>query len=114
MKRTAILIAACLAALPSLSIAQVPDFTLGYQWTFSGKEYALANTTLQESWLGKGINLVAVAGYETRQTIAPAFGFGLTYRLDARPVFADLGAFVLFPQKAQLDIGFGVVFGVKF
>lgn len=114
MRRTAILVAARLAAIPSLSLAQVPDFTLGYQWTFSGKEYALANTTLQESWLGNGINLVAVAGYETRQSVAPAFGFGLTYRLDARPVFADIGAFVLFPQKAQPDVGFGIVFGVKF
>lgn len=114
MKRL-LLIAAFVAAISPAATAQsVSDFTFGYQWTFSGKEYALVNTTLAESWLTKGVNLVAVAGYETRQSVAPAFGFGLTYRVDARPVFADLGAFVLFPQKAQPDIGFGVVFGVKF
>ena len=106
---------ACVAViLPAATAQSASDFTFGYQWTFSGKEYALANTTLAQSWLTKGVNLVGVAGYETRQTVAPAFGFGLTYRVDARPVFADLGAFVLFPQNAQPDIGFGVVFGVKF
>lgn len=115
MNRSALLLAICLALIPGFSRAEsAPSFSLGYQWSLSGKQYATVNTALREDWIAKGLTFNAVAGYETKTGTTPSFGFGITYRIDYRPAFLEAGAFVLFPQQSRPDVGIGLQFGVKF
>lgn len=116
MKKT-ILIAA-LTASTCIGLAQdkpaFEPFSIGYQWSLSGKQYATFNYDLRTDVFLKGLNFTGVAGYELKTGTQPSMGFGLTYRVDFDPVFMDVGAFVLFPQESRPDVGIGLQFGVKF
>lgn len=114
MKPTAILAAFALGSVAMGQSQQFEPFSVGYQWSFSGKQYATINYALREDvWL-KGLNFTGVAGYELKTGAQPSMGFGFTYRIDARPAYAEIGVFALFPQKQVPDFGIGLQFGVKF
>lgn len=108
MKITASILA--LAVAGSALAQEVPAFS--YQWSLSGKQY----TTVSQSFDRFGdVSFDLVAGTEVKRSAGvPMLGLGLSYRLDRPSWYATVGAFALFPQKAQPDLGFGVGFGVKF
>lgn len=104
-----------LAAIrPDVDQVRFQPFSVGYQWSLSGKQYATFNYDLRADFLAKGLTLTGVAGYELKTGAQPSMGFGLTTRVNFDPVFMDLGAFVLFPQNGRPDVGLGLQFGVKF
>lgn len=120
MKKT--LLIAALALTPTFLLASTewsvqnspPEFSLGYQWSLSGKEYATLNYGIRKDVFFKGLDFTAVAGYEVRTGTQPSMGFGFTYEIDLRPAFAQIGVFALFPQSGKPDVGLGLNFGVKF
>lgn len=114
--KKAVLIAALAVSASAFAqdIPQFQPFSVGYQWSLSGKQYATFNYDLRTDFLAKGLTLTGVAGYELKTGAQPSMGLGLTTRLNFDPVFMDLGAFMLFPQKDRPDVGIGLQFGVKF
>lgn len=103
-------ILAGLALVASSALAQeVPAFS--YQWSLSGKQYAVASQPIDR--LGP-FTFSFVGGTEVKTSNAPALGLGLSYRFDRERWYGGVGAFALFPQKSQPDLGFGIEFGVKF
>lgn len=107
MKAVASILALTLAG--SALAQDVPAFS--YQWSLSGKQYALASQPIDRFG---DFAFTLVGGTEVKTSNAPAFGFGLSYRLDRPRWYAGVGAFALFPQKSQPDLGLGVELGVKF
>lgn len=99
------------------SFAQSQPFEFNYQWTLSGKEYVTVSAPLYE--LGKGFSFDTVAGFDTRDNTAPAFGAGLSYNFANRQpyrgeIYAKAGVFLLMPQKATPDLGLGISVGYRF
>jgi len=93
-----------------------------YQFTFnrtlSGREYVTANLyTVARDVRGiRGLNLNALAGYETLAVGgAPAFGVGLQWETDfLDPFRLGVGVFVLGIQGTKPDAGVGLTFGIRF
>lgn len=97
----------------------VPDsFAITYQWSFSAKEYVLAERPVFTDAFGiKRLDFVAAAGYQLNTATIPTFGAGLAYTAEFSKegrVFARAGAYVLFPQKSKLDFSLGVSAGIRF
>jgi opacity protein-like surface antigen len=115
MKKTLFIAVMAMGAIAhAQDVPEFQPFSIGYQWSLSGKQYATFNYDLRTDFLAKGLNFTGVAGYELKTGAQPSMGFGLTYRLNFDPVFMDLGAFMLFPQNDRPDVGIGLQFGVKF
>jgi len=112
VKTTALL--ALIAITATVQAQTPPEFSLGYQWSLSGKEYATINYGIRKDVFFKGLDFTAVAGYEVRTGTQPSMGFGFTYEIDLRPAYAQVGVFALFPQSGKPDVGLGLNFGVRF
>lgn len=111
MKPTLLALALAVAVIPVTAQAQVQPFEVGYQWSLSGKQYAFVSQPLRP--IGP-LSFDAVGGYEIN-AVSPSLGFGFSYKLeDTSGFYLKAGAFMLFPQQAKPDLGFGLTFGVEF
>lgn len=109
MKQT--LLALAVIGTPIVAEAQVQPFEVGYQWSLSGKQYAVVSQPLRP--FGP-LSFDAVGGYEIN-AVSPSFGLGLSYKLeDTSGFYLKAGAFALFPQQSKPDLGLGLTFGVRF
>lgn len=94
--------------------ADVPDFAVIYNWSGSGKQYALVGRTIRSDiWLD-GVDFVGAVGYELTTGTQPSFGFGLAYGFDLDGFYVRLLVSTLFPQNGPPDLAFGVVIGIRF
>ena len=96
---------------PADPVPALPDVTFNYGWSLSGTKYALIGAPIYERG---GLSFDAVAGLEASRSQTPAYGLGLTWRVDTGRVFAGVGAYILAPQSRDLDVAIGATFGWRF
>jgi len=109
------LAAAVLAVLSCSALAQSPPpLEASYQWSLSGKQYALASRRLRDPWPTlPGLGLDLVLGVDARSK-ASVWGPGVSYRYDdpSGLTFAVGASFLLGAQKPDVALGVGI--GFKF
>lgn len=103
-----------LVTLVVAAMSQAAEPVYKYHWSITGERYSLVNTTIRNDVFGvRNLTFDAVVGVESRRNI-PAFGAGLTYRLNDSAIIVDAGAYVLNRTNPTTDVTFGISFGVRF